>query len=537
MNKKGFTLVEVLVVIGIIALLFGIGAPTYNIISKNVKQSTYENKVQYIETAASKYGNDTGNTIVFVNTLVEEGYVEADNEIGDVIDPRDNTRLNCHVVNIYYENENYYTSFSEEELLNLDGKTCDVDQLASRFSLVQLKIMNATNNDYNTWTEANLEAANGWIGTNAGIVVEVPEDIKGKVKKIEFENAGVKEERIIDGDFDQNNKYYIEASQILDSVYSVLMVAEEESNGKTIEKNYRGSIRVKIDKQRPIIYDNETKVNNAGEWTNNSKKITIYSSDQSGSGIYGYYIGNDSNCQVVSYDISEDTSYTKELDKGEYYICVKDKVGNLSEDISTKKVVVENIDKTSPTCSIRINGTKGNNNWYRSNVSFEVIGVDSESGIFNTVLSKSSINYDTNGETIQATVYDKAGNTGACSTSVKVDKTPPTISYSPAPGTYKEKYGITVNVVVQDSRSGLYLNNSKNGITTPYVFKSYAFANEDATHTINTTVYDMAGNVASSSARYVMQHKSSGGGHNNCDWCSGSCCHCSDGDMSKRCCC
>ena len=48
MNKKGFTLIEVLASIAVLVILFAIAIPTFLMISNNVKKSNYENKKTYI---------------------------------------------------------------------------------------------------------------------------------------------------------------------------------------------------------------------------------------------------------------------------------------------------------------------------------------------------------------------------------------------------------------------------------------------------------------------------------------------------------
>ena len=107
------------------------------------------------------------------------------------------------------------------------------------------------------------------------------------------------------------------------------------------------------------------------------------------------------------------------------------------------------IDKTKPTCSLKVtSGTLGNNNWYTSNVNvgFNSYG-DSTSGISSYSIDKTSITSD--GETkITGTVKDNAGNTNYCYTNVKVDKTKPTIDLSKIPQsiTISEKYNVPTNV-------------------------------------------------------------------------------------------
>ena len=86
------------------------------------------------------------------------------------------------------------------------------------------------------------------------------------------------------------------------------------------------------------------------------------------------------------------------------------------------------VDKTKPTVGeLVINGTKGNNGWYKSDVVFSVVnGNDTLSGHADTISSIASITKDTKGTKVIVTTKDKAGNTSTKEYTVKVDKTAPT---------------------------------------------------------------------------------------------------------------
>ena len=56
MNKKGFTLVELLAVIVIIGLLMTLAIPAVLKVSSNVKQKSYETKIKLITDTAVTYG-------------------------------------------------------------------------------------------------------------------------------------------------------------------------------------------------------------------------------------------------------------------------------------------------------------------------------------------------------------------------------------------------------------------------------------------------------------------------------------------------
>ena len=87
MNKKGFTLVELLVVIVIIGVLSVIIVPSVININKGINERLYEQKKENIEAAAVLYGNNNEEIFngaeqvpVYVYELVDSNYFTADIE-------------------------------------------------------------------------------------------------------------------------------------------------------------------------------------------------------------------------------------------------------------------------------------------------------------------------------------------------------------------------------------------------------------------------------------------------------------------------
>ena len=63
MNKKGFTLVEVISVIALLGLIIGLAVPGVMRSSKKAKERTLNTKIKNIEKAAVLYGQDNRNLI------------------------------------------------------------------------------------------------------------------------------------------------------------------------------------------------------------------------------------------------------------------------------------------------------------------------------------------------------------------------------------------------------------------------------------------------------------------------------------------
>ncbi len=88
------------------------------------------------------------------------------------------------------------------------------------------------------------------------------------------------------------------------------------------------------------------------------------------------------------------------------------------------------IDSIPPSVgNIMVLGTKGNNGWYTSDVTFKTIdGSDSLSGHESTKVDKEKIDKNTKGETVTIKTTDKAGNESTLKRTIKVDKTEPILT-------------------------------------------------------------------------------------------------------------
>ena len=101
-------------------------------------------------------------------------------------------------------------------------------------------------------------------------------------------------------------------------------------------------------------------------------------------------------------------------------------INNLTGASKTTKYTIK-VDKTKPIVGeLVISGVKGDNDWYKGNVTFSVKnGSDSMSGHSKTTSSITSITKDTKGTKVVVTTKDKAGNTNTKEYIVKMDKTAP----------------------------------------------------------------------------------------------------------------
>ena len=108
-NRKGFTLVELMAVIVILAVIIAIAVPTFGNVQKSIEKKNYENQISLIETAAAKYFEDNNITSMYVDDLIKSGYLEADDKNGKIFATNDKTKeLKYIQVLNYKRHENVY---------------------------------------------------------------------------------------------------------------------------------------------------------------------------------------------------------------------------------------------------------------------------------------------------------------------------------------------------------------------------------------------------------------------------------------------
>ncbi len=119
MNKKGFTLVEIIIVIVLIALMAVIVIPNLAKGDVETKQQLYDSKVKSSLAAAYKYGkenidslsNDGSCTYITIGDLIEKGYITPDDEEGTyLVNPITNESMNDVTICVKYTDREVVTS-------------------------------------------------------------------------------------------------------------------------------------------------------------------------------------------------------------------------------------------------------------------------------------------------------------------------------------------------------------------------------------------------------------------------------------------
>lgn len=112
MNKKGFTLIELIAIIVIISVVALISIPTISSIINNSKDNLLDQQVSIIEVAAKKWGLDNINALpeddsksgcVSLSELQNNGYLDK-----DIVNPKTSKTIDGSVKITYLKNYKQY---------------------------------------------------------------------------------------------------------------------------------------------------------------------------------------------------------------------------------------------------------------------------------------------------------------------------------------------------------------------------------------------------------------------------------------------
>lgn len=135
MNKKGFTLVELLAVIVILAVVSVIVFPNISSIIISSKQTLHDDQIKDILVSGEKWATDNNKyldkyhinyTYISLSDLQNMGYLEKE----EIKDPKTNTKMNgCVEISYNLENQKYNYAYEEKECSKMasDSKTSKDD--------------------------------------------------------------------------------------------------------------------------------------------------------------------------------------------------------------------------------------------------------------------------------------------------------------------------------------------------------------------------------------------------------------------------
>ena len=394
MDRKGFTLVELLGALVILGIIIALAGGVYTKVFENQKEHTYQNKVSTIEVAAEKWAEETNlgrTTTITVKRLVAESFYQADEYNEDtalmvVNDPRDDTSMLCNTIDVTIEDGVVKANFTGEkdcDLSDQEEEKAKVKIAAYEYDIVTRKVLKTLKerDDKNTILP--------WTRYAVLLVVEPTEEGYKDYTRVIYTNGAFSEEKSVEEyntisvkDIKKENidptkyanAYLVDTEVLLNTEYNIAIDLAKTSENDKIYGIKSNDVTVRIDKEAPSI---TTQVD--GNYTTSSKKkVTIKGSDGSGSGLQTFYVTTSPN----GFDQGElmndptkpliDNILEIELGLGTYYVYAEDNVGNINDNNNGRgpeKIEIINIDDTKPSCVISVtDGKLGNNGWYTSDV-------------------------------------------------------------------------------------------------------------------------------------------------------------------------
>ncbi len=76
-GERGFTLIEIIIVLGIIGLLVGIGLPTYKSSTVKAKEAVLKENLFILRKLIDQYAQDKGKYPASLQALVQDSYIRA----------------------------------------------------------------------------------------------------------------------------------------------------------------------------------------------------------------------------------------------------------------------------------------------------------------------------------------------------------------------------------------------------------------------------------------------------------------------------
>jgi alpha-tubulin suppressor-like RCC1 family protein len=141
---------------------------------------------------------------------------------------------------------------------------------------------------------------------------------------------------------------------------------------------------------------------------------------------------------------------------------------DVAGNVETTKNATVRIDKTAPTISADKSPAPNAAGWNKANVTVSFTCSDGTSGVASCT-APVTVSSDTTDQIVSGTAVDVAGNSSGTSTTVKLDKTPPTITASATPaanGAGWNNSNVTVSYTCSDATSGIATCPSSSTVST-----------------------------------------------------------------------
>ncbi len=158
-NKIGFTILEILAVIVIIATVTAIAVPSIFKITNKARERLYCSKLEIVQKSAERYADDNNLAnicsidnieydceSITIQDLINGNYIDSDGLDGAFLDPRNNTSLNTKEVLVYEKDSRSYAYIGDSACPSLVTSALSPDELNN------VKHSLTVNTDGGTWS-------------------------------------------------------------------------------------------------------------------------------------------------------------------------------------------------------------------------------------------------------------------------------------------------------------------------------------------------------------------------------------------------
>lgn len=210
--------------------------------------------------------------------------------------------------------------------------------------------------------------------------------------------------------------------------YEYFLTCKDQSTGEIFHesgiaptgcKGVNGNFVVNIDSAVKVV-DGATSDYTFDTWTRGKVIVTVSSVNPYFYDIdhYEYSLDGSSYVRMTGNQATFESSMNKKV----YFRAV-----DTNDNISSDTIAVIKIDNDKPTATLTLNGTKGNNDWYVSDVTGTCTNQSdgSGSGVSSCTVNPESYTASNSSATFTLTIQDYAGNTNTTSQTIKIDKDKP----------------------------------------------------------------------------------------------------------------
>ena len=491
-NEKGFSLVEVLTVVVVLAIIMSVAVPRVLVSIDNVRKETFRKSANSIvDTVKLEYSQKYKKEEKAITySFVDGGYASNSPQLklkGDL--PQSGSVYLGVDGKIALAVQSPDTKYCAKKKLNeaevtvekFEPDSCKVDTPKGPIGVVHSVTINYKDD--------------GW--TNVDRIIPIssksPLDDEANSKYLttieyQFSKDGKKyDDKWIT--YDRTSKGVVVKEN--GTLFARLVYIDKDTKSETHLASDK-KIGFKIDKTSPTCSFNLTKTNGnpitltKEGWYNENVKVSVNAKDKES--------GINSKRTIINNTVNSNNFITvEENGSTKVSATVYDNAGNSTDcvPITIKK------DSVIPQCDIQIvSGTEGNDPWYKSNVGLKVVGNSDASKVKNIGISTSSttsyisptLTVTKDGSTtVYGYVQNEAGKTGRCTATIQKDSTPPTCSYSGESTTWT-KNNRKITTQCNDSTSGCVTSSFYN-----------IFNKTIKTGSVSHTISDNAGNTTNCS--------------------------------------